>query len=159
MTRRWDLLDEGAHIAEEEGQHQGADVRTIDIGIGHDEHFVIPQLGNIELVADAAAQCQHDRHQLVVAVDTVGTGLFDVEHLAPQGEDGLNGRVTAHLGRAACRIALDDEDLGAGGVFFAAVCQLAGHPAGLEGALAAHQLAGLLGGGAPIPLGIEIFLI
>ena len=36
------------------------------VGIGHDEHFVIPQLGNIELVADAAAQCQHDRHQLDV---------------------------------------------------------------------------------------------
>ena len=32
----------------------------------------------------------HIWHQLVVAVDTVGAGLFDVEHLAPQGEDGLN---------------------------------------------------------------------
>ena len=142
------LLDEGAHIAEEEGQHQGADVRTIDIGIGHDEHFIIPQLGDIEFLADAAAQCQHNGHQLIVAVDTVRTGLFHVQHLAPQGEDGLNGGVTAHLGRAACRVTLDDEDLGAGGVFFTAVGQLAGHPAGLQRALAAHQLPGLFGSGA-----------
>ncbi len=142
------LLDEGAHIAEEEGEHQGADVRAVHIGIGHDEHFVIPQLGDIKLFSDAAAQSQHHRHQLVVAIDAVGAGLFHVEHLAPQWEDGLNGRVTAHLGRAACRIALDDEDLGTGGVFFTAVRQFSGHPAGLEGTLAAHQLTGLLGGGA-----------
>ena len=142
------LLDEGAHIAEEEGQHQGADVGAVHIGIGHDEDFVVPQLGDIKFLADAAAQRQHHRHQLVVAVDAVGAGLFHVQHLAPQGKDGLDGGVAAHLGRAACRVALDDEDLGAGGVFLAAVGQLAGHPAGLQRALAAHQLAGLFGSGA-----------
>ena len=57
-------------------------------------------------------------------------------------------QVTAHLGRAACRVTLDDEDLGAGGVFFTAVGQLAGHPAGLQRSLAAHQLPCLFGGGA-----------
>ena len=49
------LLDEGAHIAEEEGQHQGADVGAVHVRIGHDEHLVVPQLGDIELVTDAAA--------------------------------------------------------------------------------------------------------
>ena len=53
------LLDERAHIAEEEGEHQGADVGAIHIGIGHDEHFIIAQLGDIELVPNAAAQRQH----------------------------------------------------------------------------------------------------
>jgi hypothetical protein len=142
------LLDEGAHIAEEEGQHQGADMGAVHVRIGHDEHLVVPQLGDIELVADAAAQCQHHRHQLVVAVNFIGAGLFHVQHLAPQRQNGLNGRVASHLGRAACRVALDDENFGAAGVFFAAVCQLAGHPAGLQRALAAHQFAGLFGGGA-----------
>ena len=141
------LLDERAHIAEEEGEHQGADVGAIHIGIGHDEHFIVAQLGDIELVPNAAAQRQHHRHQLVVAVNFIGAGLFHVQHLAPQRQDGLNGRITAHLGGTACRIALDDEDFGAAGVFFAAVCQLAGHPAGLQCALAAHQFAGLFGSG------------
>ena len=35
------VLDELGHIAEEEGQHQGVDVRTIDIGIGHNDDLVI----------------------------------------------------------------------------------------------------------------------
>ena len=142
------LLDERAHIAEEEGQHQGADVRTVHIGIGHDEHLVVTQLGDVKFLANAAAQGQHHRHQLIVAVDLIGAGLFHVEHLAPQRQDGLNSRVTAHLGGTACRIALDDEDLGLGGVFFTAVGQLAGHAAGLQRALAAHQLPSLLGGSA-----------
>ena len=142
------LLNERAHIAEEEGEHQGADVGAIHIGIGHDEHFIVAQLGDIELVTNAAAQCQHNGHQLVVAVNFIGAGLFHVQHLAPQRQDGLNGRITAHLGGTACRIALDDEDFGAAGVFFAAVCQLAGHPAGLQCALAAHQFSGLFGSGA-----------
>ena len=142
------LLNERAHIAEEEGEHQGADVGAIHIGIGHDEHFIVAQLGDIELVTNATAQCQHNGHQLVVAVNFIGAGLFHVQHLAPQRQDGLNGRITAHLGGTACRIALDDEDFGAAGVFFAAVCQLAGHPAGLQCALAAHQFAGLFGSGA-----------
>ncbi len=35
------LLDERAHVTEEEGEHQGTDVGAIHIGIGHDEHFIV----------------------------------------------------------------------------------------------------------------------
>ena len=142
------MVDQRAHIAEEEGQHQRADMRAVHIGIGHDEDLMVADFANIKLVADAGAQRGHDGHQLVVAVDAVRAGLFDVQHLAPQRQDGLNVGVTAHLGRAACRIALHDKQFGLGGVFFVAVGQLAGHTVGFQRALAAHQLAGLLGGGA-----------
>ena len=84
------LLDERAHIAEEEGQHQGADVRTVHIRIGHDEHLVVTQLGDVKFLANAAAQGQHHGHQFIVAVDLIGAGLFHVEHLAPQRQDSLN---------------------------------------------------------------------
>ena len=122
-------------------------MRAVHIGIGHDEDLMVADFANIKLVADAGAQRGHDGHQLVVAVDTVRAGLFYVQHLAPQRQDGLNVGVTAHLGRAACRIALHDEQFGLGGVFFVAVGQLAGHTVGFQRALAAYQLAGLLGGG------------
>ena len=75
------LLDERAHIAEEEGEHQGTDVGAIHISIGHDEHFIVAQLGDIELVPNAAAQCQHHRHQLVVAVNFIGAGPVSYTHL------------------------------------------------------------------------------
>ena len=35
------LLDERTHEAEEEGQHKGADVRTVNVGIGHDDDLVV----------------------------------------------------------------------------------------------------------------------
>ena len=83
---------------EEEGQQQGADMAAVHIGIGHDDDLAVPQLLNIELLADAAAQSRDHRHQLVVAVDLVQPGLLHVEHLAPQGKDGLEPAVPSHLG-------------------------------------------------------------
>ena len=142
------VVDQRAHIAEEEGQHQCADVRTVDISIGHDEDLVVAHFADIKLVANTGAQRGDNRHQFIVAVDAVGACFFDIQHLAPQRQDGLNVGVSAHLGRAACRIALHDEEFCLGGVFFVAVSQLAGHTVGFQRTLAADQLAGLFGGGA-----------
>ena len=121
---------------------------AVHVGVGHDENFVVPHLADVELVPDAGAQGRDHRHQLVVAVDAVGAGLLDVEHLAPQRQDGLDVGVPAHLGRAACRIALHDEQFGLAGVLLVAVGQFAGHAVGFQRALAAYQVPGLLGGGA-----------
>jgi hypothetical protein len=59
--------------------------------------------------------------------------------------------VAALLGRAAGRIALDDEEFGLGGVALLAIGQLAGQRGDVERALAPRQFArlarGLAGGG------------
>lgn len=34
-------LDQFGHLAVEEGQEQGADVRTVHVGIGHDDDAVV----------------------------------------------------------------------------------------------------------------------
>ena len=50
-------LDELLHVAEEEGQQQGADVRAVHVGIGHQDDFAVAQFGGIEIfLADAAAE-------------------------------------------------------------------------------------------------------
>ncbi len=54
--------------------------------------------------------------------------------------------VAALLGRAACRIALDDVQLGAGGIALRAVGQLAGQGQAFQRGLADDQVAGLAGG-------------
>ena len=72
--------------------------------------------------------------------------LFDVEDLASEGQDGLEAAVAALLGGAACRVALDEEDLALCGVVALAVGQLAGHAGGAEDVAALHHLAGLAGG-------------
>src|SRR6185503_5542411 len=68
---------------------------------------------------------------------------LDVEDLAAQGEDRLELAVAALLGRAAGRIALDDEDLGEGRIALLAIGELAGEGGDVEGTLAARELAGL----------------
>ena len=123
-------------------------MRTVDVGIGHDEDFVVAHLGDVELIPDAGAQRRDDRHQLVVAVHAVGAGFLNVEHLAPQRQNRLDVRIAPLLGRASGRVALHNEQLGLAGVFFVAVGQLAGHAVCLQRALAAHQVARFLRRGA-----------
>ena len=72
------LLDQRPHVAEEEGQKQGADVASVDVGVGHDDDLAVAELGDIEVLADAAAERHDDRHELLVAVDLVEPRLFDV---------------------------------------------------------------------------------
>ena len=37
-------LDELGHVAEEEGEQQGADVRAVDVGVGHQDELAVAQL-------------------------------------------------------------------------------------------------------------------
>jgi hypothetical protein len=44
-------LDDLGHLPVEEGQQQRADVRAVDVGVGHDHDLVVAQLVERELVA------------------------------------------------------------------------------------------------------------
>src|SRR5699024_2793334 len=85
------------------------------------------------------------RTDLLVVQRAVQPRLLDVEDLAADREDRLRVRVAAGDGGAAGGVALDDEDLGLGGVAGGAVAQLAGHPAGLQRGLAPGRVARLPG--------------
>ena len=98
-------LDQLRHVAEEEGEQQRADVRAVDVGVGHQDELAVAQLGGVEVVlADAAAErCDHGA-DFFVAEHLVVAGLFDVEDLALQREDRLELAVAALLGGAAGRL-------------------------------------------------------
>ena len=127
---------------------------AVHIGIRHDDDLVIPQLGVVKFVADARAQRRDHRLELVVAVHLVRTGLFHVQHLAPQGKDGLKTGIPALRGGAACGVALHDVQLGEFRVVFVAVPQLIRHGRAAQRRLAADGLSCLLGG-LPRPVGGE----
>ena len=46
-------LDQLLHLAVEEREDQRADVRAVDVGVGHHDHAVVAQLLEVELLADA----------------------------------------------------------------------------------------------------------
>ena len=140
-------LDELRHVAEEEGEQQGADVRAVDVGVGHQDDLAVAELGEVEVVfADAAAERRDHGADFFVAEHLVVAGFFDVEDLALERQDGLEAAIAALLGGAAGGLALDQVELAAVGVALGAVGELAGQAAAVERALAAGEVAGLAGG-------------
>ena len=145
-------IDQRAHVLVEERQQQDADVRAVDVCIGHDDDLVVARLGDVEVAAvagtrrDATANRGDQRLDGVARERTMIAHALDVQNLAAQGQDRLDVSATAVLGRAACRVALYDEELSQLGIAHRAVGELAGQRCRLEQALAAGRLARLAGG-------------
>ncbi len=150
-------LDQVRHLAVEEGQQQGADVGAVHVRVGHDDDAVVAQLVGVEIVAaalarfgrglaDAGAQGRDQGDDFVAGQQLFVAGLFHVQDLAAQRQDGLELAVATLLGGAAGGVTLDDVDLAQRRVLFLAVGQLAGQAHAVEHALAARHLAGLARG-------------
>ncbi len=134
------------HLAVEEGEQQGADVGAVHVRVGHQDDLVVAEVLDLELLlADARAEGLDEEPDLVVAQDLVEAGLFHVQHLAPQGQDGLGRAMTALFGAAAGGVALHQEDLAEGRILLLAVRQLARQAAPVQGPLAPGELPGLAG--------------
>ena len=145
-------IDQRTHVLVEECQQQDADMRTVDVCIGHDDDLVVTRLGDIEVAAvagarrNAAADRGNQRLDGVARERAMVTNAFDVQNLAAQGQNRLDVSATAVLGRTACRVALYDKELGQLGIAHRAVSELTGQGRRLEQALAAGRLARLAGG-------------
>ena len=95
-------LDQRRHLAEEERQQQRADMRAVDVGVGHQDDLVIAQLGEVEIVAaDAGAERRDQRADLLGAQHLVEARALDIEDLAAQRQHRLEFAVAALLGAAA----------------------------------------------------------
>ena len=144
-------IDQRAHVLVEERQQQDADMRAVNVCIGHDDDLVVARLGDIEVAAvagarrDAAADRGDQRLDGVARECAVVAHALDVQNLAAQGQDRLDVSATAVLGRTACRVALYDKELGQLGIAHRAVGELAGQRSRLEQTLAAGRLARLAG--------------
>ncbi len=134
-------------MAVEEGQQQGADVRAVDVRVGHDDDAVVAQVLRLHVVAaDAAAQRRDQIADFLRGQHLLQPRLLDVEDLALQRQDRLEAAVAALLGRAAGGVALDQEDLGLRRVLLLAIGQLARQAGDIQHALAPVQLLGLARG-------------
>ena len=123
-------LDQLRHVPEKEGEKKRADVRSVDVGIGHQDELAVAKLGDVEVVlADAAAERRDHGADLLVAEHLVVACFFDVEDLALERKDGLEFAVTPLLGGAAGGLALDKVELAPVGLALGAVGELAGQTA------------------------------
>ena len=60
-------------MSEEECQKQCSDMRTVDIGIRHNNDFTVFQIIDIEIIADTCTECLYNRQQLFVLVNLVNS--------------------------------------------------------------------------------------
>nr|GFD46926.1 hypothetical protein [Tanacetum cinerariifolium] len=114
------LVNKLPHIAEEEREDERANVRTVDISIGHDDDFVVAQLAEVQragfvaVVVGAESQrlplverdAERGNHVLdfLVFQNLVLLGFLHVQDFTAQRQDGLKRPVAAHFGGAAGRV-------------------------------------------------------
>src|SRR6266545_605395 len=136
-------LEQFFHVPVEERQDQRADVRAVDVGVGHDDDSVVTQARDVELVADSGTDRRDHRLDLVVREHLVDAVLLAVDDLPAEGEDRLIRPVSARLGGPAGTVALDDEEFGQLRVADRAIGELARKGRAVECGLAARQLTRL----------------
>src|ERR1035438_1516285 len=135
-------LDEFRHMAEEKGEQQGADVRAVDVGIGHEDDFAVANLGGVEVVlADAAAKSRDHGANFFVAQHLVVARFFNIENFTLERQDGLEAAIAALLGGAACTFTLYQVELAAAWIAFAAVGKLSGQASAIQRTFAAGEVA------------------
>ena len=139
-------LDQIRHVAEEESEQQRADVRSVDISVGHQDDLAVAYLRGVEVVlADAAAECRDHGADFLVPQHLVVAGLLHVQDLALQGKNRLEAAIASLLGGSACALTLDEIEFAAIGIAFGAVRELAGQATAIQCTLAPREVACLAG--------------
>ena len=115
-------------------------MRTIHIGIRHDNNLMIPQLADIKVLMNSGSECGNHRLDFGIGKNLVQTGFFYVQNLAAQGKDRLRRTASRLLCRAARGITLYDVNLAIFRIFIRAVCQLAGQGCIFQRSLSSRQI-------------------
>ena len=86
-------------------------MRTVDIGISHNNDLVISEFALIKFIADSCTKCHNYRLELLIRINLIDTSLLNVQHLTPERKDRLILTLSSLLCRSACGVSLYDEDL------------------------------------------------
>ena len=143
-------INDSFHVAEEEGDDQRGDVCTIDVGIGHDDHFVVTNAAQVQRFGvfgstDGHAQGGEDVANLLALEHFVFHSFLDVEDLTAEGQDSLVNAVASGLGGTACGVTLDEEEFALGRIFALAIGEFARQATAAEGRFALHVQTSVAG--------------
>ena len=99
-------------------------MRSIGIGIGHDDNFMVIGILRMKVRPHTGTQCVNDGVQLFILFDVGNACLFGVQYLSAQWQNGLIFTVSALLGTASGGISLDQIQLLLAGILALCTCQL-----------------------------------
>ena len=98
-------------VAIEERKKQSAYMRTVLIGIGENDNFMILKVFKLKILAYAGSEGGYDGAAFVIFKHLLNAPFFNIQRFAAQRQYCLEPSVTALLRAAACRIAFNDEKL------------------------------------------------
>ena len=102
-------------------------MRTIDVGVRHDDDFMVADFIDIKIIAaNASAQGGNQRADFLARQHFVKTCAFHIQDFTAQGQNRLKTTFTSLLGRAPCGITLHDEQFSFGRIAFLAIGKFAG---------------------------------
>src|SRR5665811_923 len=83
------FANERLQVPVEECEEQCANVRTVNIGIGHDDDSMVAEFGKVKLFAHRCSKSGDDGTDFIVLKHLVEPRLFHIEDLASKWKDGL----------------------------------------------------------------------
>ena len=101
-------------------------MRTVHIGIRHDDDFVIAQFGDIEILVDSGAESGNHRLNFRISVDAIHSRLLYIQDFTAERQNSLGLSIACGLRRTACRISLDNENFAFLRILTRAIRQLSG---------------------------------
>ncbi len=123
------VFDQSRHMAVKKRQEQCADVRTVHVGVSHDDDFVIAELGDVEIIVpDAAAERRDHRAHFGVLQHFLQPRFFDVQNFSADRQNRLESAIAAAFSRASGRIPFHDVDLAKRRIALLAIGQFPGKP-------------------------------
>src|SRR5436309_335852 len=135
-------VEERPHVSEEQREEERRDVLPVDVRVGHRDDFVISDLLEIELFADASPDRGDERPDLLVLEHLIESGLFDVQDFPAKGKDRLELAATTLLGRSAGGRPFDDEQLRLRRIALLTIREFSGEVESFEQAFPTRELAG-----------------
>src|SRR5207249_8468627 len=112
------------HLAIEKSKKQSADVRAVNVRVGHDDDRMIAQLGRIIIFFDPCAQCHNHQADFLKREHFVETHLLDIEDFSLEQENHLVTPISSLLHKASNRISLDKIKLTQNQISFLTIHQL-----------------------------------
>ena len=120
-------------------------MRTVYIGIGHQNDLVVTKLGNIKIFMDTGTESSDHCLDLGIGIDLIQSCLLHIQNLTTQRQDCLGCTGTCRLGTSSCGVSLYDVDLTVFRILIGTVCQLTGQSHGIQRRLSSGEVSCLSG--------------
>ena len=98
-------------------------MRTVNIGISHDDDLMITKFGDIKIFVNSSSESSDHGFDLFVSVNLIQTCFLNIQDLTSKGKDRLCGTVSRCLGGTARGISLYDVNLAILRILVRAVCK------------------------------------